>query len=87
MKCAIVRNVNGELKLRWRCSLCAHKWDLPQADGDIICFLAVHHLASKHGMGKAEILLRKPILRAAADEYFASTLAVEAGARAGTTLS
>ena len=87
MKCSIVRDANGDMKLRWRCPLCSYKWDLVQADGEIFCFLAVHHLAKKHGMDKVEILLFRPILRAAADEYFACFLGVELVGHAGTPLS
>jgi hypothetical protein len=87
MKCAIIRDAKGSLKVRWRCPLCSHKWDLGQADGDIVCFLAVHHFARKHGMSKTEILLRQPILRGAADEYFGSIMCVRTCPNTGIATS
>jgi hypothetical protein len=58
-----------------------------QADGDIVCFLAVHHMAYKHGMDRETILRHMPILARAVDEYFSAKIQVHAGAPAGAEIT
>ena len=70
LKCEIVLNQDSALRIRWCCPLCGHQRDFPEVDADLVCFMAVHHLAKKHSMEPEHITALEPLLSAATKEYF-----------------
>ncbi len=55
MMCDIFRDEKGVLRARWRCPLCARKWDFHASAAKDIGFFVVYHLIAKHRLRPNEV--------------------------------
>jgi len=55
----------------WKCEQpgCGETIKFFKEEADVIGFLIVHHLAQKHGFGRADVIAYDGLLRWAAEEY------------------
>ncbi len=77
MKCQIEKNENGQVRIRWHCPHCQESYGFHPHDIEVMDFLVVHHLNSKHNQRPVEILSYEADLQDAVDEYMAALVGVE----------
>ena len=73
MMCEIFKDEKGVLRARWRCPLCARKWDFHASAAKDIGFFVVYHLVAKHGLRPNEVLRYDARLADAMREYLGNT--------------
>ena len=84
MMCDIFKDEKGVLRARWRCPLCARKWDFHASAAEDIGFFVGYHLIAKHGLRPDEVLGDDVGLADAIREYLAGSQSVSCVARAPT---
>jgi len=77
MICELLKDDEGQARIRWRCPFCKHRWDFHASVADDIGFFVVHHLVSKHRLSLAELLTYDPNLVDSMNEYFGSKRGTE----------
>ena len=82
MMCEIFKDERGVLRARWRCPLCARKWDFHASAAEDIGFFVAYHLIAKHGLRPGEVLGYDAGLADAIREYLAGSQLASCVARA-----
>ena len=70
MMCELIKDKEGQSRIRWQCPLCRHKRDFHASMADDVGFFVVHHLMTRHRLSHEELLSYDPDLWAAINEYF-----------------